>query len=52
MGRRRRADDGGLIYYVLNRTNARMTIFEKEGDNEAFERRGAGEGSARHLCPG
>jgi len=38
MGRPRRADDGGLIYHVLNRANARMTIFEKEGDYEAFER--------------
>ena len=38
MGRPRRAADGGLIYHVLNRANARMTIFEKEGDYEAFER--------------
>src|SRR5271157_3338192 len=38
MGRPRRADDGGLIYHVLNRANARMTIFEKDGDYEAFER--------------
>ena len=32
-----RAADGGLIYHVLNRGNARMTIFEKAGDYEAFE---------------
>ena len=38
MGRPKRADDGGLIYHVLNRANARMTIFEKDGDYEAFER--------------
>jgi hypothetical protein len=29
MGRAKRAADGGLIYHVLNRGNARMTIFEK-----------------------
>ena len=38
MGRPKRADDGGLIYHVLNRANARMTIFEKDADYEAFER--------------
>ena len=38
MGRPLRAADGGLIYHVLNRGNARMTIFEKDGDYEAFER--------------
>ena len=37
MGRPRRAADGGLIYHALNR-EMRMTIFEKEGDYEAFER--------------
>ncbi len=37
MGRPRRAADGGLVYHVLNRANARMTIFEKKGDYEAFE---------------
>ncbi len=26
-----------MIYHVLNRANARMTIFEKDGDYEAFE---------------
>ncbi len=38
MGRPKRADDGGLIDHVLNRANARMTIFENDGDYEAFER--------------
>ena len=38
MGRPKRAADGGLIYHVLNRANARMTIFEKKEDYEAFER--------------
>ncbi len=38
MGRPKRADDGGLIYHVLNRANARMTIIEKNGDYGAFER--------------
>ena len=30
MGRPKRAASGGIIYHVLNRANARMTIFEKE----------------------
>jgi putative transposase len=38
MGRPKRADNAGLIYHVLNRANARMTIFEKDGDYQAFER--------------
>jgi len=38
MGRPKRATDGGLVYHVLNRANARMTIFEDDGDWEAFER--------------
>jgi REP-associated tyrosine transposase len=37
MGRPKRADDGGLVYHVLNRANARMTIFKNDGDYEAFE---------------
>ena len=37
MGRPTRASEGGLVYHVLNRANARMTIFEKDGDYEAFE---------------
>ncbi len=37
MGRPKRAADGCLIYHVLNRANARMTIFEKVSDYEAFE---------------
>jgi len=38
MGRPKRADHGGLIYHVLIRANARMTIFEKDEDYEAFEK--------------
>ena len=37
MGRPQRAADGGLGYHVLNRANARMTIFEKEAHYAAFE---------------
>jgi len=37
MGRPRRAADGGLVYHVLNRANARSTIFSKDQDYEAFE---------------
>jgi len=38
MGRPKRAADGGLVYHVLNRANARMPIFEKPEDYAAFER--------------
>lgn len=38
MGRPERVNAGGLVYHVLNRANARMTIFEKEEDYVAFER--------------
>ncbi len=38
MRRAKRAAVGGLIYQVLNRANARLPIFEKEKDYEAFER--------------
>ena len=31
MGRPKRAADGGLVYHVLNRSNARMPIFETQG---------------------
>ncbi len=37
MGRPRRVADGGLIYHVLNRANARMKIFDCDGDYMAFE---------------
>jgi putative transposase len=37
MGRPRRAAEGGYVYHVLNRANARMTIFEGEEDFAAFE---------------
>lgn len=38
MGRPNRVAQGGLVYHVLNRANARMTIFEDDADYEAFER--------------
>jgi putative transposase len=38
MGRPQRAAEGGYVYHVLNRANARMTIFADEGDYVAFER--------------
>jgi putative transposase len=37
MGRPKRIDHGGLVYHVLNRANARMTIFRKDSDYQAFE---------------
>ena len=38
MGRPNRTAAGGLIYHVWNRANAKMKIFEKDEDYEAFER--------------
>lgn len=38
MGRPPRVAAGGYIYHVLNRANARMTIFAKDGDYPAFEK--------------
>ncbi len=38
MGRPKRDSRANVVYHVLNRANARMTIFEKDGDSEAFER--------------
>ena len=38
MGRSQRADAGGYVYHVLNRANARMTLFDKAADYAAFER--------------
>jgi len=37
MGRIRRITDGGLVYHVLNRANARLPIFTEGGDYTAFE---------------
>ena len=37
MGRPKRTDLGGLVYHVLNRANAQMTIFESDADYGAFE---------------
>ena len=38
MGRPHRAAEAGYVYHVLNRANARMTIFADKGDYQAFER--------------
>ena len=38
MGRALRIAAGGFAYHVLNRANARMRIFDKPKDYEAFER--------------
>jgi putative transposase len=38
MGRPQRAAEGGYVYHVLNRANARLTIFDDDADYEAFER--------------
>ena len=38
MGRPLRCAAGGVIYHVLNRANARVTIFADERDYSAFER--------------
>jgi putative transposase len=38
MGRPNRAAEGGYVYHVLNRANARLPIFENTADFEAFER--------------
>lgn len=38
MGRALRVAQGGLIYHVLNRANARLPIFAKDEDYRAFER--------------
>ncbi len=37
MGRTLRVDIGNELYHVLNRANARLPIFKKEKDYEAFE---------------
>src|SRR3954464_10808715 len=38
MGRPPRAAEGRLVSHTLNRANARLTIFEDDGDFAAFER--------------
>lgn len=38
MGRALRTAAGAVVYHVLNRANARKTLFEDEGDYSAFER--------------
>ncbi len=37
MGRPQRATAGGIVYHVLNRANARVSIFSQPGDYLAFE---------------
>jgi hypothetical protein len=34
MGRPWRASAGGYVYHVLNRANARLPLFQKEGDHD------------------
>ena len=38
MGRRARNAPGGLVYHALNRAVARLPLFQKDGDFQAFER--------------
>ncbi len=38
MPRRPRVAPGGFVYHVLNRAVARLPLFEKDADYEAFER--------------
>jgi putative transposase len=38
MGRPARITTGGVVYHVLNRGNARLPIFDSDGDYEAFLR--------------
>lgn len=38
MGRTLRVADGGYVYHVLNRGNARRCLFRKDADYDAFER--------------
>jgi putative transposase len=38
MPRPRRAAEGGLIDHALNRSAARLTIFDSDDDYAAFER--------------
>ena len=38
MPRRARVAPGGVVYHALNRAVARLPLFQKEGDYEAFER--------------
>ena len=38
MPRPRRAAEGGLVYHVLNRANARLALFETDEDDAAFDR--------------
>ena len=33
-----RVQPGGMVFHVLNRGNARMTLFDKSSDYDAFEK--------------
>lgn len=48
MPRQKRADEAGVVYHVLNRGNARQTVFHKDGDYDAFQRV-LGEGLTRYA---
>jgi putative transposase len=47
MPRRRRCAPGGFVYHVLNRATARLELFRKDGDYDAFLRV-LGEAVERH----
>src|SRR5271170_188212 len=38
MPRQRRSAPGGYVYHALNRAVARLPLFQKDGDYDAFER--------------
>src|SRR5579871_2195078 len=38
MGRPLRAAEGGYVYHVINRANARLNIFAEESEYEVFEK--------------
>jgi putative transposase len=38
MPRTARYASGGFVYHALNRAVARLALFEKDGDYQAFER--------------
>jgi putative transposase len=64
MSRALRTAAGGMVYHVLNRANARLPLFGKDGDYAAFERvlgeardycarrRGRRKGVSRHAAYG
>jgi hypothetical protein len=48
MGRPHRVAEGGFVYHVLNRGNARMHLFDDERDYDAFDKVLAE--AAPHAC--